>query len=82
VASHHQPVTVRPRSLANILDDLRHARRDYDDALAAKDADAEDRATEAEIRVTDLRAEFDEALVEATGLTFEALLKAREGCLI
>jgi hypothetical protein len=119
MASHHQPVTVRPRSLANILDDLRHARREYDDALAGicsecrgdgvlssgfyfrsdhsvaedcagcpccegtgKPADAEDRASEAETRMEDLRSEFADALTEATGLTFEALMKAREGCLL
>jgi hypothetical protein len=30
--------TIRPRSLANVLADLKEARRDYDDALGANDA--------------------------------------------
>jgi hypothetical protein len=92
MASHHQ-LTVRPRSLANILDDLRHARRDYDDATSELAGEAckrsfyrydltSDRVTEAETRMEDLRSEFADALTEATGLTFEALMKAREGCLL
>jgi transcription elongation GreA/GreB family factor len=81
MASHHQ-IATRPRSLDNILADIKDARRDYDCALAADDADAEDRATEAETRVEDLRGEFDELLIAATGLSFEALVKAREEALI
>jgi hypothetical protein len=80
---HHSNIaTIRPRSLANVLADLKEARRDYDDALGANDADAEDRATEAETRLEDLRADFDARLIAATGLSFEALLKAREECLL
>jgi hypothetical protein len=62
MASHH-PITIRPRSLANVLDDLKEARRDYDDALSDHPTH-EDRATEAETRVEDLREEFDVRLAE------------------
>jgi hypothetical protein len=82
------PITVRPRSLRNVLDDLREARRDYDQALEdaftsdrAIRRDADDRATEAETRLEDLREEFERRLTDATGLTFEQLLKCREECL-
>jgi hypothetical protein len=75
----NQAVAIRPRSLANIRDDLVEARRDYDDALADKH---QDRATEAETRQEDLRDEFETRLLDATGLSFEALLKMREECLV
>jgi hypothetical protein len=71
--------TIRPRSLDNVLADVKEARRDYDDALADKH---EDRATEAETRLDDLREEFETRLLDATGLTFETLIKAREECLL
>jgi hypothetical protein len=109
MASHHQ-VTIRPRSLANVLLDLKEARRDYDDALAGicpdcrgdggnssgfyfrsdhsvsedfsecpccegtgKLTDADDRATEADTRVDDLRDEFTARFHEATGLTWKQI---------
>lgn len=81
MASHHQ-ITVRPRSLAVVLADLEEANRDYDDALASDDADAEDRATEAETRVSDLRDEFAERFVEATGLTWKQVEAAISEALI
>jgi hypothetical protein len=78
------PIAVRARSLRNVLDDLREARRDYDaftsDRAIRRDAD--DRATEAETRLEDLREEFERRLTDATGLTFEQLLKCREECLV
>jgi hypothetical protein len=48
---HNAIIPIRPRSLATIRDDIVEARRDYDDALADKH---EDRANEAETRLTDL----------------------------
>lgn len=71
-------VAIRPRSLANVLADLKEARRDWDDALAANDADAEDRATEAETRLEDLREEALSKIYDALGMEFEAVLKMRE----
>jgi hypothetical protein len=83
--------TVRARSLSNVLDDLREARRDYDDAMVVlafehahdfHDDETQDRCAEAETRLEDLRDEANALLLDATGLTFEALLAAREGCLL
>lgn len=75
MASHYSPA-IRPRSLATVLADLREAHRDFNDALAADDADAEDRATEAETRLDDLREDFDARMVATTGLTIEDLRTA------
>jgi ribosome recycling factor len=80
MTSHHP--AIRARSLTNVLTDLRHARRDWEQALHDRSADAEDRATEAETRLEDLRDEFWLKFTEATGLTVEALMKAREDCLL
>lgn len=82
-----QAIAIRPRSLANVLADLRHACEDYDEAIdkisgSPDDADLQDRATEAETRQADLREEFSAKLLEATGLTLETLLAARERCLL
>ena len=121
MASHNQVIAIRPRSLAVVMDDLREARRDYDDAIGGfcpqcrgdggwddircdprgadgtisqwvecqscdngrlSTRDAEDRATEAETRLEDLRDEFDTRLVEAAGLTVEQIMRAREEALI
>ena len=82
MASHHSIVTIRPRTCATILSDIEEARRDYDDALTAEDADAEDRATEAETRLDDLRDEFAERFEEACGLKLGDVLFARERALI
>lgn len=76
---NHQ-VTIRPRTLANLLDDLRHARRDYDDALA--DSGTEGRVGEAETRLDDMREEFEARFAEVNGLTIGDLMKAREDCLL
>lgn len=84
MASHFQPAT-RPRTLANVLLDLREAHDDYLEACAAierEEADADDRASEADTRVDDLRAEFDVRLAEATGLTVEEFRGAYEAALI
>lgn len=82
MASHHSIVTIRPRTCATILADIEEARRDYDDALTAGDADAEDRTTEAETRLDDLRDEFAERFEEACGLKLGDVLFAREQALI
>ena len=82
MASHHSIVTIRPRTCATILSDIEEARRDYDDALTAEDADAEDRATEAETRLDDLRDEFAERFEEACGLKLGDVLFARERALL
>lgn len=77
--------TVRPRSLANVLADIREARGDLDLAslsLLACEPDAEDRYAEAETRLEDLRGEFDVKLAESTGLTLEDLRQAYAGAAI
>jgi hypothetical protein len=79
---HHQFAIARPRRLDTVLADLREAVRDYHDALAAKDPDAEDRATEADSRVETLRTEFEGGFQAETGLTIEQLRQAFEGALI
>jgi hypothetical protein len=76
---HNAIIAIRPRSLATIRDDIVEARRDYDDALSDKH---EDRANEAETRLTDLQDEFETLLTRSTGMTFEALMKMREGALL
>jgi hypothetical protein len=85
MASHHQLVTIRPRSLANVLSDLKEARGDLDAAnasLLACESDAEDRYAEAETRLEDLREEFDARFVSVAGLTVSDVMKAREECLL
>jgi hypothetical protein len=92
MASHHQLVTIRPRSLANVLSDLKEARGDLDDAQCAirvlariggeQCDELQDRATEAETRLEDLREEFDARFVSVAGLTVAEVMKAREGALI
>ena len=82
MASHF--ATIRPRSLANVLLDLREARRDWQQALgdagqAAREGDERleaehgDRMSEADTRIDDLRDEFAERFVEATGLTWKQI---------
>ena len=92
MASHHSIVTIRPRTCATILSDIEEARRDYDDAveelrnatlgMAYGNQDADDRATEAETRLDDLRDEFAERFEEACGLKLGDVLFAREQALI
>jgi len=74
----HNLATIAPqRTLPAILADLKHARRDWLDALAAAGKpDAEDRANEADQRIDDLRAEFAERFEMATGLTWKAIASA------
>lgn len=71
--------TIRPRSLSNVLLDLKEAKRDYDDALGDEH---EDRATEAETRFTDLQTEFDVRLAESTGLSVDDFRAAYSEALI
>jgi hypothetical protein len=89
----NQPFTpaIRPRTLANVLADLREAHGDQQQAMSdlrcAQDStkasdDADDRVTEADTRVEDLRGEFEAVFVEATGLTVEDFRKAIEGALL
>jgi hypothetical protein len=69
-------VTIRPRSLANVLIDLREAKRDWELALADAErgvAEADDRMSEADTRVDDLREEFASRFLAATGLTWKQI---------
>lgn len=87
---HFQPAT-RPRTLANVLADLREAHSDQlqamsdlrcaQDGTEASDT-ADDRVTEADTRVEDLRSEFHQRLADTTGLTLETLRKAFEEAVI
>ena len=82
MASHHPVVAIGARSLANVLADIEEAHRDFNDALMAEDADAEDRTTEAETRLDDLRDEFAAKFIECTGLKLGDVLFARERALL
>lgn len=76
---------VRPRTLANVLLDLKEARNDWDEAMAAaerEEPDADDRATEADTRVDDLRDEFTKRFEEATGLTWKQIEVAIQDALL
>lgn len=65
-----------PRSLANVLLDLKEARRDLTDAEQYLGKAAEDRAIEAEQRLDNLRDEFSAKFAAATGLTFRQVQDA------
>jgi hypothetical protein len=70
---------LRPRTLANVLLDLKEARDDWQEAIAAaerEEPDADDRATEAETRFDDLRDEMRVLFRCATGLTIEEMRDA------
>jgi phosphate uptake regulator len=69
MASHYA-LPIRPRSLANVLSDLKEA---HDDAIQAQSDGDDDRFGEAETRVDDLRDEFAERFVETTGLTWKQI---------
>lgn len=84
MASHHQ-IAALPRTLAHVLLDLREARRDWLTAtneiarlpIGAPEADdLDDRATEADRRIDDLREEFAERFQAATGLTWRQVEEA------
>jgi hypothetical protein len=82
---HNQVVAIRARSLANILCDLREARDDWHEACAAaerEEPDADDRASEADTRVDDLRDEFAERFHEATGLTWKQIEAAIQAAVL
>lgn len=69
----------RPRTLAHVLLDLREARDDWLEACAAaerEEPDADDRASEADTRVDDLRDEFAARFQDATGLTWKQVEQA------
>lgn len=85
--SGHNVIALRPRTLANVLLDLREARRDSQDALneiarlpigASEADDLDDRATEADQRLDDLRDEFAAMFQRATGLTWKQIETAIE----
>jgi hypothetical protein len=78
------PLRKTPRTLANVVIDLREARSDWEEAIAsAEHATATgddnaadefgDRATEADDRIDALREEFAERFVAATGLTWKQI---------
>ena len=76
---------IRARSLANVLADIKEARGDLDLAnvsLLACEPDADDRYSEAETRLEDLREEFETRFVEAAGLTVEQVRGAFAEALI
>lgn len=90
MASHHTVVTIRPRTLANILLDLKEARRDWEQALSeAENAisrqaedDAGDRMSEADTRIDDLRDEFSTRFLDVTGLTWKQIETAQSEMLL
>lgn len=84
---HNIVALTRPRSLANVLLDLKEARSDWEQASADADCacregnpkledQAQDRATEADTRVDDLREEFASRFLDATGLTWKQVEEA------
>jgi len=75
----------KPRTLANVLLDLREARDDYECAITdlgesrsgtLAERDADDRASEADSRLDALREEFESGFLAATGLTFKQVQEA------
>ena len=78
-------ITIRPRSLANVLLDLKDARRDWEQALAEAERDepdADDRMSEADTRLDDLREEFESRFLDATGLTWGQIEDAIQGAVL
>lgn len=76
---HPAPVVaIRPRTLAQVLADLKEARRDYMDACSDPKPEAEDRATEAETRAEDLHEEAEFVFARSNGMPLAALLKCVE----
>jgi phosphate uptake regulator len=69
----------RPRLLFDVLADLKEARRDLDQALSDGD---DDRATEADQRIDELRDEWDRKLRLCTGLSWREIETAVEEALI
>jgi hypothetical protein len=63
--------SAHPRTMRHVLDDLREAVGDYNDALTAKDEDAEDRATHYDRKRDDLWNELNRLSRRATGLGVE-----------
>lgn len=86
----HYPAS-RPRSLANVLLDLKEARRDWESALSeaehapqgsTEEDDAGDRMSEADTRIDDLRGEFAERFEATTGLTWRQIEDAIQGAVL
>jgi len=86
---HNLATITPPRTIANVLLDLREARRDWEQALrdaerAARENNPRleeeygDRMSEADRRIDDLRDEFAERFVKATGLTWKQVQEAVE----
>jgi uncharacterized damage-inducible protein DinB len=76
---HNLATITPPRTLAHVLLDLKEARADWIDALDDVQngiTAADDRATEAETRLEDLRAEFGLRCQAATGLTVDQIRTA------
>jgi hypothetical protein len=87
------PLRKIPRTLANVLLDLKEARSDWDqadrDAACAGregnrrlEEEAGDRMSEADDRTDALREEFATMFVAATGLTWKQIEAAIDGCLL
>ncbi len=78
---HNLRVIVRPRTLANVLSDLKEARDDWNDAIAdlerdKDDKDADYRAAYADRRIDAYREEFANAFLHLTGLTWKQVEQA------
>jgi acyl-CoA reductase-like NAD-dependent aldehyde dehydrogenase len=87
------PLREIPRTLANVLLDLKEARSDWDQALQDAECagregnprlheEAGDRMSEADERIDALREEFAAMFVAATGLTWKQIEAAIDGCLL
>ena len=79
MASHNLARITPPRTLANVLLDLKEARRDWEQALNEAERDepnADDRMSEADQRTDDLREEFAAMFLSATGLTWKQVEEA------
>jgi hypothetical protein len=89
-----QVIAIRPRSLANVLADIREAAEDYTNAIrdleearpgTRSEAEADDRATEADQRWEALREEANErlaALLRAEGVTWAQVQRAQQEALL
>lgn len=84
---HNLATIAPPRTLANVLLDLKEARRDWESALAdaerevdysQDESDAGDRMSEADNRIDELRDEFASQFQAATGLTWKQVETAIE----
>lgn len=85
--------TIRPRSLSNVLLDLKEAKRDWEQALSDAECAARegnprleeehgDRMSAADTLIDDLRDEFEARFVEATGLTWKQIEAAMQDAVL